>query len=302
MRLSFVCNTVLDGWTPHDKRLGGTEESIVKWGEEFAQRGHQVTIYQNGFRGTFANCKYSNRNLYKGGEDFCINVKSSDIKPKVPTLYLTNETNANEIDLSAYKGVILPSQWAVDNIPVNNKTFVVPHGYDSDKISPAKKVRKQCLYASSPDRGLELLQHIWPAVVDQHPDAHLYVTYGGKLDTPNTTCGEFSEAEMNKLYNESEFWLHPATGGELFGISGVKAQMAGAIPIYFPTMALRETVKVGLKCTGIREMHDALILNLSNEKRKDELRLELSRLDLPDWQVSTDILEDVILEVYGNNR
>jgi glycosyltransferase involved in cell wall biosynthesis len=236
--------------------------------------------------------------LYAGYGNICINVKNSEIKPKEPTLYLTNETNANTLDLSEYLGVIWPSEYASDSIPVNNPNkFILPHGYDQTKIYPKDKVNKQVLYSASPDRGLHLLEQIWPTIVETHPDAHLIVTYGGEIYTPNTTCGTFSEEEMNELYNTSDIWCYPCTGGELFGMNAIKAQAGGAIPVYFPTMSLAEVVKSGIACTDARDMFNQLNNLLDNEDRKAELRQEMTQLSLPTWETTTDRLLEIIESV-----
>lgn len=310
MKINFVCNDYVKivngrpefGWEPTDKRLGGTEESVKEWAKELAKRGHVVQVFRNPktIQGPYEidRVAYAPTEMYKGGGDICINVKSSHIAPKEPTLYLTNETDATNADLSEYLGVIWPSEWAVDNIPVNNpRKFILSHGYDETKIKPKEKVKKQCLYASSPDRGLITLETIWPSVVEEHPDAMLYVTYGGQIDAPNTICGEFTEEEMNDLYNTSDIWVHPASGGELFGISGIKAQAAGAIPVYFPIMALAETVKGGIACKDARDMYNVLCSLLGDEKHKAKLRAQLAQNKYPTWKDSTDRLEEIIKEV-----
>lgn len=300
--MDYKTQTAHWGWEPTDTRLGGTEESIVRWGQEMVKQGHKVTVYRNP-RDWLAPTEYQGvvyapSDMYVGGGDICINIKNSEMKPKEPTLYLTNETNADKLDLSAYEGVIWPSQYAVDAIPVNNKTFILPHGYDDKKINNMyEKTKKQVLYASSPDRGLDLLAQIWPTIVDNHPDAHLYVTYGGEINTPNTTYGEFSEEEMNELYNTSDIWCYPCTGGELFGISGVKAQAAGAIPVYFPAMSLAETVQGGIACTDIRDMYNQLNELLDDQDRKAEIRKDLASKHLVNWEESTDILLEIINKV-----
>lgn len=310
MRISFLVNDVafvdyktleaIWGWEPTDHRLGGTEESIVKWGEDLVRRGHSVTVYKNGQTIPYMHegVIYSHRDLYAGGHDVCINTKASEIAPLEPTFYLTNETDAGLKDLSQFAGIIWPSHWAADNIPVNNPNlYIVPHGYDHKEIYPGNKVLKQCLYASSPDRGLDALDHVWPLIVDQHPDAHLYVTYGARVGLPNTTYGEFSEHEMNELYRTSDLWLHPCSGGELFGISGIKAQAAGAVPVYFPTMALAETVRGGIACEDIRDMYFKLNDLIGNEEEKARLRADLATIHFDNWEDSTTKLLGVITRV-----
>lgn len=254
MTIDFLVNEVASGWRPTDKFLSGTEDSVVQWANRLA-KDNQVTVFHNSPDGIYEDYKgvrYEDRNRYIGGADVCINVKSSNVSlgGSRATLYLTNETNATKLDLSGFSGVIWPSHWAADNIPVNNnKVFILPHGYDPELIYPGKKVAKQCFYASSPDRGLDTLLEAWPTVMAAHPDATLLLTYGViGVSLPGVIClGELEDEDMSEVYNTSQFWLHPASGGELFCMTGIKAQVAKCWPIYFPIMALSETVKFGTK-------------------------------------------------------
>lgn len=290
MKISFLVNHINGGWKPTDTRLGGTEESVVKWTEELRRRGHEVIIYDN-----------DNRDSYDGGEDVCINLKSWDIAPKVPTIYLTNETDADKRDLSAYDAVVWPSQWCIDNIPVNNpKTFILPHGYDPEQIYPEKKIAKQCFYASSPDRGLQTLLRAWPTVRIKHPDATLVVTYGGESILPGViTLGECDEETMNEIYRTSDIWCHPCSGGELYCITGKKAQVAGCIPVIIPTMALAETVERGFKVKDEKDYAQALIevLDIRMDFR-DRIREDvIKHANAYTWEQSTDILLNIIDDV-----
>lgn len=303
MVIRFLVNNIFQGWMPDASRLGGTEESIVEWAD-ILSKDYKVQVFSNFlseepfiYRGAvyFPRSQY----LEQVGKEhgITVNVKSYDIEPVENSIYLTNEVDASKHNLEDFKFVILPSQWAVDNIPVNAPTRIVPHGFDPEHIYPSIKANKQCLYSSSPDRGLDTLEQIWPSVVGQHPDAHLIITYGGTIDAPNvTSIGEVSSTTMDKLYQSSEIWLHPCNGGELFGMSAVKAQAAGAIPVYFPTMALSETVQIGEKCTDARDMYTKLVALLGDDKRKQQYRRDLDKLQLPNWQVSTELLKQVIIE------
>lgn len=300
MLINFLVNEVAGGWEPTDTRLGGTEESVAQWAEELARRGHLVNVYRNG-RSDERHIPFGKFPCYlpRGEEmrpaDICINIKSSEVAPKEPTLYLTNETNANQLDLSAYVGVIWPSQWAVDNIPVNNKTFILPHGYDPKKIYPGKKIPKQCFYASSPDRGLDTLLEAWPKVYKAHPDATLLLTYGATSDLPGViSLGEVDEETMNEIYRTSDIWCHPANGGELYCITGIKAQAAGCWPVIIPTMALAETVRYGTKTTK-EDYADALIKALDDHSTPP-------KLDYPTWGDSVTMLLDIIETVKGKTN
>lgn len=267
MRVNFLVNPVFNGWEPTDDRLGGTERAVVEWAEELTSRDHEVAVFRNGnFDDLIVEhngVSYIQREDYNGRGDACINIKSHDIAPKEPTIFYTNDVDAYKQDLSAYGAVIHISNWAKDNIPVNNpNVFVVPHGYDETQVKPGVKIPKTCLYASSPDRGLDTLLEAWPKIYAAHPDASLVVTYGANVSGPGISAlGDVDEDMMAELYKSSQLWLHPCSGGELFCITGIKAQAAGCWPVYFPVMALQETVKFGKRSTPktfARDVIDAL--------------------------------------------
>lgn len=300
MQINILLNPVFNGWSPKDKRLGGTEESVVRWAEELYKKGHTVKVYMDGFYGSHNEVVYNKRDQYVGGGDVCINIKSSDIAPKEPTIYLTNETDANELDLSMYDAVVWPSHWAKKNIPVNNdKVYVLPHGYDPKAIYPAKKIPKQCFYASSPDRGLSNLIEAWPEVHKAHPDATLIVTYGGLLHMDGVmNLGEVTEDEMNDIYRTSDIWCHPAIAGELYCITGKKAQVSGCIPVVIPTMALAETVKRGYKTDAINYARTLIEVLDTDMQYRDIIRKDvIKHADAYTWSQSTDKLLKIIKKV-----
>lgn len=294
MRINWLVNEVFDGWEPDDTRLGGTEEGVMEWSKRLVQLGHGVTVYRNGRRPNLYvqdGVVYKPRGTYakEAGDGVTINIKCPEVDPLEPTWYMTTETDATRHDLSKFEAVIWPSQWAVDNIPVNNKTVILPYGYDQTKISPAPKIPHTVLYASSPDRGLATLLEVWPEVVTAVPDAQLIVTYGAmNSDVPNAMfLGELNDEEMNLLYATSEIWCHPANGGELYGITGIKAQAAGCWPVYFPTMALGETVKFGTKSSK-KTLAEDLIFALTHEHPLGELPI------FPTWDSTTKQLLDIL--------
>ena len=110
MRLNFLCNPVFNGWEPTDARLGGTERGIVEWAEELAKRGHKVQVFRNAKQWLapteYNGVVYAPREMYKGGADACINIKSPEQPSLEPTIFYTNDVDADKQDLSAYDAVI----------------------------------------------------------------------------------------------------------------------------------------------------------------------------------------------------
>lgn len=300
MKISFLVNEVFDGWEPQDVRLGGTEESVVRWTQELTKEGrHDVTVYRNGrgFGADSGPVVYREREEYRDNGGVTINIKSSEVAPKEPTLYLTNETDADKLNLSMFKGVIWPSLWAAEHISVNNdNTYILPHGYDPDAIYPSEKVPKQCFYASSPDRGLENMLDAWPEVHRAHPDATLITTYGGFIDLPGViNMGEVDELTMNEIYQTSDIWCHPCSGGELYCMTGKKAQVAGCIPVIIPTMALAETVERGFKTNRANYAKTVVeVLNMTPNQR-DTIRGDvIKHANASTWKESTKQLLKII--------
>lgn len=298
MLIKFVVNPIYsygkEGWLPTDIRLGGTEESIVEWSRRMVAKGHEVIVYKNGEECEHLGVLYLNYDKYVGG-GIDINIKHHSFKHHAPAWYLTNETDVHNLDLSGFEGVILPSKWALDNLGVQHHTIrIVPHGYDPALIYPEKKIKNQCLYASSPDRGLEKLEKFWPEVVERVPDATLIVTYGGQINTPNTMCfGDIDEVMMSELFRTSQFWLHPCTGGELYCMSGIKAQVCQIIPVYYPVMALKETVLWGVR-TDDSTFVDKLVRVMTDDTNREWIVKHHTTEEYPDWDDSTDALLSTI--------
>lgn len=308
MKISFVVNPIYTydkvGWQPTDDFLAGTEESVVEWASALAAKGHTVLVYRNSGQGNIGNLVhrgvvYRERERYvkEAGRGVTVNVKSYDIPVLEPSVYLTNETTAGDLDLHEFRTVILPSKWAMDNLGVEHSNIrVLAHGYDSTAIYPEEKMKNQCLYSSSPDRGLAELARHWPQVVKAVPDATLIVTYDGDLDLPGVmSFGTVDNETMASLYRTSDFWLHPCTGGELFCMAAVEAQVAQAIPVFYPTMALGETVRHGIRADQ-ENFADRLIGIMNDSDWQQDIRYKLSEEHYMDWSDTANILERIINE------
>lgn len=294
MTISIIVNPVLGGWSPWDIRVGGTEESVIEWAVRLKVRGHVVRCFHNGNHGEFMGVPFISGTSYPdyAGSGVTLNVNYPDLQVREKTVYFNNLVDAAVHDLSGFAAIIHPSHYARDTLALPHPNqVVVPHGYDPETIyyDPSEKIPKTVLYASSPDRGLSELEKVWPEVVNAVPDSQLIVTYDGKLDTPNTLCvGSVSSSDMADLYRSADVWCHPALGGELFGITAVKAQCAGCYPVYYPTMALSETVRSGLATSPDNLCSDLVKSLLGHPTPVTE--------HFADWDESTKLLEKVLEE------
>lgn len=300
MKISIIVNPIYvygsEGWSPESVRLGGSEECVVEWGRRLVSRGHQVKVFHNGKHGAYDGVKYLPHAKYEPG-DISLNVNYPQFHHTGKAIYWTSLTN--NPDLSKFNAVCALSQYALDNTNILHKnTYIVPPGYDPIKIYPEEKIPKQCLYASSPDRGLDVLLEAWPKVYEAHPDATLIVTYGAEgRNIPGVTfLGEVDEDLMSELFRTSDVWAYPCTGVELYGMTGIKAQVAHCTPVIIPHMALSETVEFGVFCN--RENYtESLIKTLSGIRTKDWREIHYGGWKFPTWEDSTDKLLEVMQKV-----
>jgi len=295
VNISFIVNHIYinGGWSPWDARVGGSEECVIEWSKRLAKT-HKVQVFHNGRHGEYKGVRYRPHDEYEPG-DVTVNVNYPEFTPKGKTVYFS--TLISNPDTSKFDIVACLSEYARDNTNLPNRSVILPPGYDPDKVFPDGKIAKQCFYASSPDRGLDTLLEAWPSVMAAHPDATLLLTYGAKIEMPGVICmGEVDEDTMNAVYNTSDIWCHPCNGGELYCMTGKKAQAAACIPVIIPTMALDETVTRGYKVNDPDKYGEMLseVLNMPMELRNHIREDVKAHAITPTWEESTDRLLKII--------
>lgn len=302
MRISFIVNPIYinGGWSPWDDRIGGSEECVKEWSWRLAAKGHYVQVFHNGQHGVYKDVEYLPHEEFTPG-DVTVNVNYPQFSVDGKAVYYSTLTENPNLD--QFEAVMCLSQYAKDHTNLPDRAIILPPGYDPTHIYPplpTEKITKQCFYASSPDRGLDTLLEAWSKVSVTHPDATLLVTYGGQSDLPGViNLGEADEETMDSVYRTSDIWCHPCSGGELFGITGKKAQAAACIPVIIPTMALKETVARGFFAANADDYAQVLIdvLNMSMETRNTIRQDVLKHAELTTWDESTDKLEQIVQSV-----
>lgn len=130
------------------------------------------------------------------------------------------------------------------------------------------------IYASSPDRGLDILLKMWPEVKAKYPEATLDIAYGWKLfdeffinnpekmawkqtlldiiasDPSITDHGRLGKEDLKKLRQSCGIWAYPTYFTEINCITALEMQRDGCVPVTMSLAALKETVGAGLKLDG----------------------------------------------------
>lgn len=264
-------------WHP-SKFCGGTIEFVVETAKVLSQFD-DVLVYYDGSPCNDGRIYYLPREEFEGG-DIVLSVNSHAPSKGRYSIYWNSWFKARQEESLDYDERIVLS-------PYHQKIFgyksrIVPLSCHKEPLKGGTKIKGQCIYTSSPDRGLAHLKKIWPEV-EAETGATLISTYSPSL----------SKDDLYKLYRESEFWLHPCQGIELFCIAAAQAQTAGCIPAVVPNMALETTVKYGVKCS-LEEYEDKLIEAIKNPP-------EVKEVDFGSWEsVTRDLFKNTgIFEEVG---
>lgn len=168
----------------------------------------------------------------------------------------------------------------------------------SGKLRDIKRDPHKVFYGSSHVRGLAYLYEVWPDVLKAVPGATLDVYYGresydavhrgnperlkwmddmqAKAKTlPGVTDhGKVSQDKINQAIFRSGVWAYPCPFPEIYCITAIKAQAAGAVPVASNFAALEETVKYGIKLK-MKEQKEGAKIGLGDTKFLNQFRSEL---------------------------
>lgn len=151
-------------------------------------------------------------------------------------------------------------------------------------------------YASSYDRGLDILLDMWPTIKAKYPDATLDICYGWELydlgfaNNPERMAwkekinakmkqpgiihhGRVGKEDLAKVRQSCGIWAYPTYFAEINCITALDAQADGLVPVTMDDFALSETVGSGIKIKGDiydyeakKEYLESLIKIMGDEK------------------------------------
>lgn len=347
-KVQIICPPVIEPWDPRKYRLsglGGSETAVIELSKHLADSGHSVTVYGDPeLPGYYDKVCWREIDSYNSmvRSDLSIAWRHPEAGKNRPNTRLhilwTHDTDyGKRFNAESYLGfdyIVVLSEWHRDYFLNKypfvdpNKLVIIGNGVDLSRFyqSPERNPLK-VIYSSSPDRGLDIiLEHIWPRVIAEVPNAELHYYYGWQnhenlgdkypdlmqfkaatLEAAARTRNVFShgrlpQGELAREMQSGSLWLYPTYFHETYCITAVEAQLSGLVPVYNPIGALNETVQAGVFVTGdphspeVIDKYVETVVGLLLHPPSDQLREEIREgAPASTWQEVAQRWEDVFL-------
>ena len=280
-----------EAWSPlsfEREGLGGSETAVIKLSEAFSRSGYQVSVFSR-----ISDEGYFNGVRYRDQQGYMPDIRSDVfIAWRAPEL-IDDAPNAahpilwmHDVDVgdrltpdraARFESIVVLTEWhkkyMLQRYPFlsADQLVVIPNGIDLERFEgEVERNPKKVIYSSSPDRGLDyILEHVWPLIVAEVPDAELHIYYGwnnfDKFLPMFPKLGEFkskvmdllsrsygviqhgriSQSKLAKEMMSAGVWLYPTYFSETYCITAVEAQLAGCYPVTNDLAALAEVVQGG---------------------------------------------------------
>lgn len=329
-RIVMFCGPSPEAWSPLSVNtgIGGSEEAVINMSKELVKLGWIVDVYTNcNAPANYDGVQYHNDYEYDITEkcDIFIAWRMADYVKFAPEgsrvfLWLHDIQRAefyNPSILERIEKIFALSKYHRTNLPdiPDDKFFITTNGIDVSQFSENgfKKIPYKCIYASSPDRGLDIVLECWPKIKGKYPSATLDIFYGftktydelhkedynmvkykekimEMIKQPGIVYhGRVGHKELADAFMQSSFWIYPTSFTEIFCITAIKSQASGTYPITTDLAALDETVQYGIKINGdIRnpEVKEKYLSAVLETMGKDGSLLNKEREKMKEWALS----------------
>jgi len=320
-RIIIYCGTGIMLWDAKsaEEGIGGSEEAVINISRELAKQGWEVEVYNNCldegiydgvlWQGVWRYDQNRPCHTFIGWRDTRSIMYAPKESYKVLWLHdVTKYEYFTDAQLAAIDKIFVLSKYHRENLPeIPDDKFwitsngIIPSHFD-EKVT---RNPKACIYASSPDRGLERVLENWKDIKKEVPDAELHIFYGFTknydvlhrynqnmkdfkqyilelLDQDGVTYhGMVNHKELAKWFLYCGLWLYPTSFTEISCITGMKTQAAGTVPIISNVAALDETVKFGVKVNDpkdeaeLKRWKEQTIYYLKNPDNQDDIRKDM---------------------------
>lgn len=342
----------MEPWAPpvlETTGIGGSETAVVYAARHLAARGWRVDVYNGAerFEGVYDGVGYFDPERVRPGEKADVLVvwrnpggHALPIEAPVRLAWLHDLHYGPDAGtaLRAYDRVLGVSRWHAEYLTrlygLENADYV-PNGIDLARFAGLEGERRvwgQCLYASSPDRGLDRLLTMWPHI--RQDGVKLLVAYGfdnleKRANGGDTNAaaylercrsmiastegveyvGRLPQKELARLYATSWMWPYPTSFTETSCISAMEAMAGGCVPVCSSVAALKETVGGGgYLVPGLPESRAwaptfmtiaRAVLYELNTHKVGEIRSR-ARAPAHDWARAFDRWDTILSEVHGS--
>ncbi|GEM_PF-1151798 len=277
----YTGGNAFHGGTLSERALGGSESALIYVAQALAAKGIRVRVFCNCERpGAYNGVRYDDLvdfHIYRRQHTLPVFISSRSLRPfkldlraQARVLWIHDDVNvpflAGEFpDRLPIDRVFSLSQWQKEvwsrhfNIP-SERFYLTRNGVDLKLFKPVeKRARYRLIYASRPDRGLDVLLKLFPHIRRRAPDAELHVyTYqlpDDKADDPVVRQaipqGVYIRKGLSKAALASEMaaarlMVYPSTWRETSCIAAIEAQASGTPVVASALAALPETVPDGI--------------------------------------------------------
>ena len=192
---------------------------------------------------------------------------------------------------SKITGCVCQTEWHknlfLSSFPqLKDKFNIINNGINSHLFNIENKKRtNKFVYTSCSERGLSKLIQLWPSILENLPDAELFISsYNDfpksdedkrilefiKKNLSINHLGKLNRTDLYQLMSSAEYWLYPSYFQETSCITSLELLASEVICLYYPVAGLVNTVgDYGIQISEGNEVNT--LLNLSM-KQKSELK------------------------------
>lgn len=270
--ICIICPMSAEEWSPKSMEtgIGGSEEAVIRMSEQFNKMGYKVTVYNDcSQEGDFGGVKYVDWKKFNVKDKFSTiiswraNIFNYGVVGKNRIIWLHDgipQDFFNEDDLKRVDKIVVLSQYHKSLLPKcvpEEKIYVSANGIVPEDFVGINETRHphRLIWASSYDRGLEVILKNWGRIREEVPDAEIHCYYGwntyDSLVREGQRASDFKprmielmkqegvhehgrigHKELLKEYAKSGVWAYPCNYvGEIQCIALTKAVASGCVAV-----------------------------------------------------------------------
>lgn len=280
----IFCGQSPEPWSPKNVEtgIGGSEEAVIHLSQSLAKLGKEVTVFCNciGAEGKYGDVDYKHYTDFNPKDEHNVliswrtNIFQFPMTAKKKIVWLHDLPNNIELtpeSVATFDKIVVLSDYHRSllrgKVP-SEKVYVSTNGINAEDFKDLVSMKKphRVIYASSYNRGLEILLDMWPKIREAIPDAELRICYGWQVfdefvrqgliqedgwkakmqekmkQDGVKELGRLGHKELLKEYCKAAVMAYPCTyAGEINCIALTKAIACGCYPVTndFAVMAER---------------------------------------------------------------